>query len=372
MENKKGKIKAFINEETTLEERYDRKNNIFDYIRILLAIIVIYSHAYPLFVGLGVLDPVSTRILITEGVGGIAVIGFFILSGFMITQSMVHSKNNGQFFLKRIIRIFPALILMLLLTIFVLGPLVYNGNIGDYFKSSSVWQYFGKNLNLFGGTVYGIDGVFTENPYPAAINGSLWSLKHEFMAYIILIILSCLSVIKNRKAMLGITGLSVLVYVLNIGLSPVFGFLNKLGVIAEIGQFTKLIMYFFIGSTIYLYKDKIKMSFKYFILAILILLLGISLNTTKYVLIITMPYILLYMGTFKIKNNILKQVGDFSYGLYIYAFPIQQLITYYLKDKINIWVYMLLSIVITTVIAIITTVLVDNNIKKIKNKMLGN
>ena len=370
--SKKDIIKTeILDKEITLEEKYDRKNNIFDYIRILLAIAVIVAHCYTLFFGAGVTDPITQKILCTESLGGFAVCGFFILSGFMITQSKINSKSNKEFILKRIIRIFPALIVMLLLTVFVLGPIVYNGNISDYFKNSTVWKYLIQNINLFGNTAYSIEGVFENNPYPSAINGSLWSLKHEFIAYLVLIVLSCCSMLKNKKAMLGITTVSVLIYILNINLSPIFSFLNNIGVVAEISQFVKLIMYFLIGATIYLYKDKIKMNFKYFIFACIILLLGISLNATKYVLILTLPYILMYIGTFKFKRNLLGEIGDFSYGLYIYAFPIQQLIVFYLKDKINIWMYILLSIVLTSVIAIITTYLIDNNTKKLKKKFFG-
>ena len=360
-----------LNKEITLEEKYDRKNNVFDYIRILLAIAVIVAHCYPLFFGIGISDPITQKLLRTESLGGVAVIGFFTLSGFMITQSILNSKNNMQFFGKRLIRIFPALIVMLLLTVFILGPIVYNGGITNYFKSSTVWKYLVQNINLFGNTAYSIEGVFVNNPYPSAINGSLWSLKHEFVAYIFLMLLSLCAIIKNRKAMLSITSVSVLIYILNINLSPIFNFLNNIGVVMEINEFVKLIMYFLIGSTTYLYKDKIKMSFKYFVFAGIVLLIGISLNATKYVLILTMPYILMYIGTFRLKKDILGKIGDFSYALYIYAFPIQQLIVFYLKDKINIWLYILLSIITTSTIAVITTYVIDNNVKKLKSKMFN-
>lgn len=365
---KKEKILKTLNKENTLEEKYDRKNNIFDYIRVIAAIAVIIAHCYPLFFGIGISDPITQKILRTTTLGGVAVAIFFILSGFMITQSMVNSKNNKQFICKRLIRIFPALIVMLLLTIFVLGPIVYEGNIIDYLKNASVWKYFFNNINLFGNTAYSIEGVFENNPYPSAINGSLWTLKHEFIAYIFLILLSYCGILKNRKIVLGITGLSIITYVLNIKFTPIFNSLNNIGVIMEMTEFVKLIMFFFIGTTIYLYKDKIKMNFKYFVFACIILSLGICLNATKYVMILAVPYILMYIGTFKFKKDILSKIGDFSYALYIYAFPIQQLIVFYLKDKINIWIYMLLSVLLTMIIAIITTVVIDNNVKKLKEK----
>lgn len=355
--------------EITLEEKYDRKNNIFDYFRILFAIFVIIAHSYPIFFGPTASDPITSKILKTESLGGIAVIGFFILSGFMITQSILHCKSMKEFILKRVIRVFPALIVMLLLTIFVLGPMVYDGNTVDYFKNASVWKYLGQNINLFENTAYSIEGVFANNPYPSAINGSLWTLKHEFILYIVLMILSMCTVLKNRKGMLVLTLISIITYASSIPLAPIFSHLSHIGVIMEINEFVKLAMYFFIGSTIYLYKDKIKMSFPYFVLAVIILLAGICLNATKYVLIITSPYILMYLGTFKIKKDILKKIGDFSYGMYIYAFPIQQLLVFFLKDQLTIWTYMLLAIVITSIFAIVSTILIDNNTKKIKDKI---
>ena len=364
------KIQEFVNKDEILEEKYDRKNNIFDHIRIILAIFVIVSHSYPIFFGVGVKGIISSNILRTESLGGIAVIGFLVLSGFMTTQSIMNSKNNKEFFLKRVLRIFPSLILMLLITIFIIAPLGYEGDRSQYFNKS-VFNYFLKNLNLFGNTVYGIDGVFVNNIYPSAINGSLWTLKHEFMAYIVLIVLSLCSVLKERKYTLGITLLTVALYVLGLNAKLTINCLGHFGVLNELDQFIKLLMYFLIGTTIYLYKDKIHVNFKGFIIMTLIFLFGIVINVTKYAAIISIPYILMYIGTFKIHNekDILRKIGDFSYALYIYAFPIQQLLAYYLKEKITIWQYMLLSIIITTIISIITTLLVDNNVKKIKTKI---
>lgn len=113
------------------------------------------------------------------------------------------------------------------------------------------------------------------------------------------------------------------------------------------------------------------MSFKNFILACLIFIFGLAINITIYVSIITLPYILLYLGTIKIneKFDIVKKIGDCTYAMYIYAFPIQQLLTYYLSGKVSLKIYILLSIIITTIISLITTILVDNNIKKIRNKI---
>ena len=77
----------------------------------------------------------------------------------------------------------------------------------------------------------------------------------------------------------------------------------------------------------------------------------------------------MYIGTIKLKKNLLGKIGDFSYALYIYAFPIQQLTVYYLKDRLSIWTYMAIVILATTLISIVTTVVIDNNTKKLKDKI---
>lgn len=365
------KIKEKINNEEMLINRYDRKSNTFDYIRIIFAVFVILSHAYPIFFGMSAHGPITQNLLRTETLGGIAVIGFLLISGFMTTQSIMHSKNNKEFLFKRVLRIFPPLIIMLLITIFVIGPMAYEGDKANYFNES-VTNYFTKNVNLLGNTSYTIDGVFTNNPYPAAINGSIWVLKHEFMAYLVLIVCALCGILKDRKYTLGITILLVILYVFGLNAKLNINCLANIGVFNELGEFIKILTYFFIGSTVYLYKDKIKMSFKLFVMALIILLFGISINITKYVLIIAMPYILMYLGTIKIssKKDILKKIGDFTYAMFIYAFPIQQLIVYYLKDKINIWQFMGLSVGITAIVSIILTLLVDNNVKKFKKYII--
>ncbi|MCI8640677.1 MAG: acyltransferase [Clostridia bacterium] len=369
----KEKISNFVNNDETLEEKYDRKSNIFDYIKIILALFVIIAHSYPIFFGGIALDPISEKILKTESLGGIAVIGFLMLSGFMTTQSIIHSKNHKEFFFKRILRIYPSLIIMLLITIFIIAPLGYEGNKNEYFNKS-VSSYFFKNLNLFGNTVYGIDGVFTNNIYPNVINGSIWTLKHEFMAYIVLIVLSLCSILKERKYTLGITILTIFLYVLGLNAKLNISFLGYFGVLTELNQFIKLLMYFLIGATIYLYKDRIQMNFRLFVMACIMFLFGIVINITNYVAIFAIPYIIMYIGTFKInkKIDIIGKIGDCTYAMYIYAFPIQQILAFYLKNKVSICQYMILSILITIVISIITTMLIDNNIKKLKTKIFVN
>ncbi len=360
-------IREKLGFEKTISETYDIKNNSFDIMRHVFAILVIIYHAYILFFGdTGRIDFVS-RILKSISLGKIGVIGFFIISGFLITQSMLNSKSYLNYFYKRILRIYPALIVSIIFCAFIVGPLVTNYNISDYLHSG-VKSYVINNLNLFGSTVYRIGDVFSTNPYPNAINGSLWTIKHEVFAYIIIAVLSFFTVLKHKKLTLLFTVFLFICVMLN----PIIDISNigfNIGVLSEYDWFFKLLFYFMSGSLLYLYRDKIIISQKLFILCCLIFILGILIDKTYLAMYLVFPYLVIYLSILKPKIQISK-IGDFSYGLYIYAFPVQQLLAYYFRDNLNIYFYIILSIIITLILAIFSWFFVEKPFLSLKNKSL--
>lgn len=361
-------IKNKINSENTIEEVYDNKNNSFDILRHIFATLVIVAHAYILFLGAtGDMD-IITKTLKTVSLGHISVIGFFVISGFLITQSMLNSKNYFDYFFKRILRIYPALIVAICLSAFVIGPLVTNLP-WDSYLHSGVKAYVLNNLNLIGNTAYTIGDVFNSNPYPSAINGSLWTIKHEVAAYVMVALLSFFTILKHKKITLVLTLILFIVAILK----PVIDFGSiglKVGVLTEYKWFFELMFYFMLGTVMYLYKDKIIMSPKFFLLACIVFCCGIFINKIDIVIYFTFPYIVIYLSTLKTIFQT-KKIGDFSYGLYIYAFPIQQLLVYYLKNHIhNIYVYILLSIICTLIVSVFSWFLVEKPFLSLKKKTL--
>lgn len=154
----------------------ERHNN-FDAIRILAALTVVIGHAWPL-----------TGLSSPPEVAGIqlfhlAVYVFFAISGYLITTSWVRSPSMRRFLASRMLRIFPALIVLVLVTTFVIGPLVTTSD--SYFTSGQTWGYL-QNITLL--AVYELPGVFTELPRPI-VNGSLWSLGPEFVCYLFVLAL---------------------------------------------------------------------------------------------------------------------------------------------------------------------------------------
>ncbi|MDY6969909.1 MAG: acyltransferase [Spirochaetota bacterium] len=171
------------------------KNNNFDFIRFIASFFVILSHSFPLSYGNNQNEPLR---LLTGNVtlGSVGVYIFFIISGFLITISFVRSKNLLIYFINRILRIYPAVILVVLLTVFVFGPILTQYSISEYFSNTQTYKY------LFTATVfdvrYNLPGVYKNNPFSSTLNGSLWTLRFELVMYIAVAIFGLIGILKGR------------------------------------------------------------------------------------------------------------------------------------------------------------------------------
>jgi peptidoglycan/LPS O-acetylase OafA/YrhL len=320
--------------------------NNFSLIRILAAILVVFSHSYALT---GNIEPAFLGI----SIGTWAVYTFFIISGFLLTK---RSNFSIIFFWKRCLRIFPGLILVIFLTVFILGPLVTNLKLNEYFKNKETWSYL-IHLGLF---VDRLPGVFENNPFPNSVNGSLWMLPYLFLMYAILFLYGNLNFL-NRKYIIVILYALALVIC---AIQPIILFFMKSiiftntsltadsntvpqvtyhiiptlhdivftigGIIISL-NFWKFYLCFFGGVILALYED-IKIDYKILTLFVFIAIFTYieipSLAT--YIILIVMPCFVIKFALSK--NHILNSLSpyiDISYGIYICSFPIQQAIAQY-------------------------------------------
>src|SRR5271165_6680248 len=151
------------------------RQNGFDLLRIIAATMVIYGHAFPLS------GSVAPGIL-GNGAQSIGVKIFFIISGFLVTRSWLADPNLLRFAQRRAARIAPGLIVAVLFGTFVVGPLFTKISLAEYITSGTTWRYL-ANCVLY--PVYSLPGVFQGNPFPNAVNGSLWSLPVEVLMYVL-------------------------------------------------------------------------------------------------------------------------------------------------------------------------------------------
>ena len=178
-----------------ISELLKRENNNLDVFRIVAACLVIVGHSYVLFPSVGEEDIIRQFTGFTYS-GSLAVKIFFFISGMVVTNSIITSSSFVHFTISRFFRIFPALIFLCLITVFLIGPIVSNLNSSDYFSSELPYRYL---KNIFLKTEYALPGVFTSNNYPNAVNGSLRTLPYEVGCYLFLLGIFCIGVLKNRR-----------------------------------------------------------------------------------------------------------------------------------------------------------------------------
>ncbi|MCP9766685.1 acyltransferase [Lacihabitans sp. LS3-19] len=294
------------------------KNN-FDFLRLVFSIFIIIGHSYAIS-GSSERDIIfritNEQLLLQD----IALTGFFLASGFFIFPSLQRSKSISTYLIKRGLRIFPGIVFMTLI-ICLLGVFVYKGSSFYYFTHWPVYKYFIRAPFLFLSNTTFYD-LFATNPLPQ-INGSLWTIPYEFALYIFIILLF---VFKN-----------------NISLSKGVLFFLSIGLICYNIYFYKdqPNYYFFISGEYLLYfgcffvigawastiKDFIFENKGIILsLGLIICFSSIWLNNFRSFNYIIIPMVILPLGLFQTPfiKNIGENIGDLSYGIYIYGWPVQQ------------------------------------------------
>ncbi len=272
--------------------------NSFDLLRLLAAVAVIAHHARGL----------SGRAPWTIGatdLGGLGVAVFFVISGYLIAASWKRSAGLGDFLKKRLLRIEPGLIASLLVTAVVLGAFATSLPLGDYFTRPGVYLYVLRDALLYPVT-YALPGVFAHTPFPNAVNGSLWTLRLEFTCYLGVAALGMTKLLK-APVVGGLVGLAALT-ALAFALRPDLGH----------GDLPRRLL---IGA-----------QFGFLFLAgALIQLIGRRppLWTVGFLVLLATPMWILGLPLAVIAVGEMRSVrlpADLSYGLYIYAFPLQQML----------------------------------------------
>lgn len=295
-----------------------RENNLH-LIRIVAAYAVLVSHSFVLATGEALNEPFVSSLGVT--LGAIAVWVFFLASGLLITASLLVKQDLNKFISARALRIFPALFVMLILTVFIMGPTLSTVPLITYLTDAETYHYLIKSATLLTGIGKTLPGLFEQNPFPGAVNGSLWTLKYEIRMYVIL----ALTWFVLTKIFSGWAHLfKIAIFTTSAG-AGCLHVMSCMGYVAY-RQDVQLFFMFFTGTSFYLLRHRIEMSWRIFFAMVAIL--AASLVTRLWfsmALTLTLPYLLFFLayvpsGAIRKYNK----VGDYSYGIYIYAFPIQQ------------------------------------------------
>jgi peptidoglycan/LPS O-acetylase OafA/YrhL len=287
------------------------RNNGLDLLRLVAACLVILGHSYAI-VGAG-LDPLL-RWNGVEFSGGFALHIFFFLSGLLVTYSYLSKPDIVHWLGSRVLRIFPALFCCLAVTALIFGPLASTLSLRQYFSARETRDYFFHNL-LLRETRYYLPGVFSHN-VSAAVNGPLWSLYIEVRLYLGIAILLWLF----RRARREWLTLAIFAVVIVGMAAPKWVF-----VFGENDNHLICSALFLMGALCAIWREKVVISGLW--------LAVIFLDTNKYVrtagftplFFFFTCYFVLYFGYSRVLSRV-RLPGDYSYGLYIYGWPVQQVI----------------------------------------------
>jgi peptidoglycan/LPS O-acetylase OafA/YrhL len=330
----------------------DRRENNFDAIRLIAALAVILSHAFLIAQGIEKNDPLNwlTGNQCMLGLAGVFV--FFAVSGFLITQSFEQTHSPWRYLIKRVLRIFPAYLVVLVLTAFVLGPIVTSLALGDYLHRPEPYRYLFFN-SFFDIRVHELPGVvFADNPTGREVNGALWSLGCEFDMYLMVMVLGMLRLLK----------LPVCLALLALGMACIhFPALDALG------GWGWTLSFFASGMVLYRLRDT--RIFNFYVALAALAGLAASIPLRQFILLFPLfgCYLALYVALHP-KLPILRatRFGDLSYGLYIFGWPSEQLIMWLLHGHTTWWVLFLLATALAGGLAFISWHLIEKRALRLK------
>lgn len=335
-----------------------RDENNFDFLRFFAASAVVIGHCYWLS-GLGEVEPVR---LFTGSMdtADIAVNLFFVMSGFLIAASWINSRSTLDFAAKRALRIFPALAVSTLFTTFIVGPLATGLSLSDYLLSSQTMRYL-TNIALV--TQFHLPGVFTENPFPDTVNGSVWTLPYEVLMYATLLMLGLLKLFGRIMVLV----VPLMLIVVHFHLAPHLGLESDI-----LRKATRLGMFFFLGSALYLYRASLPWNWKVALALLALTLLSARTELWLYFHVLTLPYLTIYLAHLKIPRLArFGKNGDFSYGIYIFSFPLQQLLMHWLNPQLSLPTFMALSLSISIAVAALSWHLIESPALRLKRYLPG-
>jgi peptidoglycan/LPS O-acetylase OafA/YrhL len=355
-----------------LGQNFDPKRNSLNFLRLVLALTVIASHA----IGLGQFgnDWIGNR----STIGEVAVYGFFGISGYLIAGSAVRN-SFGRYLWQRFLRIFPAFWVCLVVTAFGFGVIAWlyvpgHGSLWTYLtQSGGPIDYLSHNY-LLRIKQQTISGTLAGVPYASVWNGSLWTLFYEFVCYVMLGLLALTRILRRR---LLVVLLAASVWVAEIVVTSVPGLNAHVNALnnPDLMRVLILVPIFLTGTLIYLYQETLPDSGWLAIGSGVLVVVGLALplgNTLPGYTLTSMDltaafitYPLLWLGV----HLPLQRVGatnDYSYGMYIYAFPIQQLLALWGIYRWGYVPYLLSAVVLTAAAAVASWWLIEKRALRLK------
>ena len=344
--------------------RIESRSNNLNAMRLLFAAMVMVTHAFAVSYGTVEGEPVKLLTRGQETCGTLAVDMFFLISGMLVTASWFRSRSMNDFILRRVLRIYPGFIVALIFS----GLLVWS--VTPEFRHS-----IGNGLGWIRSMISDAASLgtrstdrpqaFADNPWPGRSNGSLWTIRREFECYMVVAVTGLFFLFKRRYWLLTATASVGAWYIWQLShTKPNWGHLQ---VNPIEGHPSRLLAYFLVGMLAWLFRDKIRFNPLLAIAGLVLLLISVRVPPVFSILFLPIgSYVVLYIGLSRpFRLTRWTEKTDISYGVYLYAWPIQQLVAT-LPEMRTIALNLLVSIPFTAFLAFLSWRLVEQRFLKLK------
>lgn len=332
-----------------LGQVFDRHHNALTMWRLVLAIGVILYHSWPL-TGRQIDYGPAVRLL-----SNIFADGFFVISGFLITAAWVRRPYLKEYWASRVLRIFPGLWVCLLVIAFVIAPIAAKVQHSTVTFSSEL-EYVVNNA-LLNVAYFDIDGTPTDVPYPGVWNGSIWTLFFVLLCDVMVSVLGIVGLLK-RRWVIPTLFVSAIIWAAYVSYTPpLYSWPQVLA---------RFFVVFLAGAMLYQYQNQVPARWSLVALSVAIVVASGFTQNYRVIGALPLAYAVIVSGALIRKTRLRN---DFSYGVYIYAFPVQQLLAGFGLTRLNPFLFFLLATAATLPIAALSWFVVEKRAMALKSRI---
>jgi peptidoglycan/LPS O-acetylase OafA/YrhL len=281
---------------------------------------VVFSHSYAL-TGRALAEPLVVASGARTDAATIGVTVFFAISGFLIAQSLARRRSLYAFAVARVLRIVPGLAFTKIVCVFAIGWYATTLATAEYFRHRETWRFIA--ITPFFGVPPLLPGVFTGNPYPLAVNGSLWTIPLEAWCYVGAAVLAAATILSRPVLLTLAIACAISLY------GPYQAAIRGVLPFGETVTVPGLVLAFLLGTWLYACRRRIPVSLG--LAAVMLGLIALSATTLLFPLAYYggITYVALALAYHpRLQVAAYRRVGDYSYGTYVIAFPVQQLLVW--------------------------------------------
>lgn len=326
----------------TIGATFQGRDNNFTAVRLLAATAVLLSHAFQITTGRSDMEPMVASTGYSLGEQAVHV--FFGLSGFLVAASIEQRRDAIDFAVARALRIFPGLIVCVLVSALLIGPIVTTLPLIDYFTDPATAGYVLRTTALTSGAVH-LPGVFDHLPVAGVISATTWTLKYEALSYALLVLATLIGLTATR-ARVGVLTYSLL------ALTVYFSATTEPFAHATVFQnVVRFLTCFSIGVSFYKFRDHVVLDWRILLVLTVLAIAGLGTALHNALMFLAQIYAVMFFGL-GIDSPAARSLEghDISYGIYLYGWPIEQLVRHF-SGSSDPWVIIALALPLTLIVA---------------------